>query len=89
MSCQAPSHSANRVERVSPEEQKGRAVRGTLQMRYCWEFSTGYTANYITRCGGEGARNHPSFENKISTHSSYLIPRDSPLSVLRVPAPCP
>lgn len=46
MSHQAPSHPANRVQRVSPKEQKGRAAHGTLQIRNCWKFSMGYTAKH-------------------------------------------
>lgn len=90
LSHQAPSYSANRVQRVSLEEQKGRAAHGTLQIRYCWKFSVGYTAKHHKKTDvGEKVPTTAHFKNKTETHSSYLIPRDSPLSVLRVPAPCP
>lgn len=52
----------------------------------------GFTAKQHSWAEVRGKRCVPAtawFQNKASTHSSYLIPRDSPLSVLRVPAPIP
>lgn len=80
--CPIPSHPLNRVQWDSLEGHRGQASH-----THCWELSTGFTANHHRT--GVGRRCTQAVKNKAQTHSSYLIPRDSPLSVLRVPAPCP
>lgn len=84
VSHQAPSHPANRVQRVSPREQKGRAAHGTLRIRYCWKFMS-YAAKHH-KMWGRRCPQQPQFR-KQDLNSLFIFDSQR-LALVSAQGPC-